>query len=317
LTEGVGRAVEYIRLRADAPVLDELVEVGPAGEALRPLANPYWVAYTHYLQQLGDAPSPKPTLQEFICVAETALMLSNDLAFAESAPAWLQSSASIHADTFTAFVQLSRHLAGRTAVRLEDTYSVDAWIEFQERLLRRHCGAHASFEELTVATLDGLGFVEEHQRRQGGLVDLTRRVADMYQRSARLNLETRLEYAKGTSPAPLLLGTWDEVADAFLALVPAFSVGSYLVGDPEVISAVAHLRLIRDASEVTLFGDTPCPWHTGYTRSCAEPHQALCESATGFASASDCGRRKALQALVATGPDDDLSWVASARDGTA
>ncbi len=315
LTEGIGRAVECIRLRADSPTLQDLVRETPDGQVLLATADPYWVAYAHYLQTLATTAAPGPTLQEFVCVAETALMLGGDLAFTDAMPGWLRDSTTQHANTFTAFASMCRHLGGGTSVRLDDTYSVDAWIEFQEQLLRLECGHQASFEELTVATLDGLQLVEEHQRRQGGAVDLARRVADVYQRSARLNLETRLEYVRGTSPTPLLLGTWDEVADAFLALVPAFSVGSYLVGDPELITAVAHLRLIRDASEVGLFGDAPCPWHTGYTRSCAEPHQALCGSTAGFAGAAPCGRQKALQALVADSPDDDLAWISAGRHG--
>jgi hypothetical protein len=237
-------------------------------------------------------------------------MLTSDLAVSPDAPAWMHDRFSRRPQNpFSIYAHLLRHLQGRQPLRLQDPYRLEAWIAFQQELLRREFGSTASFEELTEAAFFGLGLVTDHQTDATSVFALLERIIPVYAQSAKLALETRLEYSDGTSLVPLLLGPRDEITNAFLALVPVFSVGTYLVGDPDVVSAAAHLRFVRDACEVTMFGDAPCPWNTGRTRSCAVPRQDLCNSVEGFPTANKCGRKTALGSLIARRPDDDFAWI--------
>lgn len=304
LTEGIGHAVELIRLGAaptNIPVEDQ--------SALPIALDPYVTALALYFSGFNLRERRSTSLQEFICVAETALMLTSDLNLGTHAPGWMHERLTQGLqNSFSIYAHLLGHLHGRRAIRLQDVYTVDAWIAFQQELLRTECGQSASFQELTEVALVGLDAVVQHQL-QASDIDLLQRLIPVYARSARLTLETRLEYADGTSLAPTLLGTREEMTDAFLSLVPVFSVGTYLVGDPELVNAAAHLRLVRDASEVAVFGDAPCPWDTGQTRSCSVPRQNLCVTVAGFQTAAPCGRKTSLQSLIARSADDDLSWV--------
>lgn len=294
LAEGSAKVIELARIGADPQV-----RLPRGAHSIPASADPYFVALALYQDIVGSA-SVQPSPVEFVALCDLAMILHPGLLANRPIPEELTPLLARTVgpgDTFTRLCQATTSLKQRRKLLRRCSDDLSAVTDLQDALLRSVAGPAATSSVVTALTSAAMDQLFD-ELAEDNLWQASQLPATFHRFATRV-LGYRQTVAGGGAVMTDLLGEPEATMALFRSLVPAYSAGTFTwSSEQNIIHEVAEATFRRDIAEAIAFGDGPCPWATGRSRTCALPEQPLCERLRDHDTADPCPRLATLQPVL-------------------